>query len=143
MSISLFFGIENLALTAPQKATLVAALQALGPSSDPQPAELMHWRVRLDNDAVIFRARFQDNDLTTVNLRQFLANTFSVALANISAGTTSTTFGTRPSPIITMTVAAIARMRFVLFGGLAATVDQSNAEVLAYLAANAAAWGDV
>jgi hypothetical protein len=58
----------------------------------------MHWRVRLDNDAVIFRARFQDNDLTTVNLRQFLANTFSVALANISAGTTSTTFGTRPSP---------------------------------------------
>ena len=140
--ISTYFGIENLALTAPQKATLVAALQALGPSSDPQPAELMHWRVRLDNDAVIFRARFQDGDLTTANLRQFLANAFSVPVAQISQVTTSTTFLTLPSPIVTMTYQAIQRMRFVLFGGLAATTQQSNAEVLAYLAANAAAWGD-
>jgi hypothetical protein len=141
--ISTYFGIENIALTAPQKATLVTALNALGPSSDPQPAELMHSRVRLDNDAVIFRARFQDVDLTTVNLRQFLANVFSLSLASISAATTSTTFLTLPSPIVTMTVAASARMRFVLFGGLAATTAQSNAEVIAYLKANAAAWGDV
>lgn len=59
-----YFGIENIALTAPQKATLVAALRSLGPSDDPQPAELMHSRTRLDNDAVIFRARFQDGALT-------------------------------------------------------------------------------
>lgn len=140
--ISLYFGIENIALTAPQKQTLVSALQALGPISDPQPAELMHWRVRLDNDAVIFRARFQDNDLTTNNLRQFLANTFGVALAQISASTGSVTFLSRPSPVVTMTFAAVARMRFVLFGGLAATTQQSNAEVVAYLIANAVAWGD-
>ncbi len=142
MTISVYFGIENIALTAPQKATLIAALSALGPSSDPQPAELMHSRVRLDNDAAIFRARFQDGDLTTLNLRQFLANTFALPLANISAATTSITFLTLPSPIVTMTVAASARMRFVLFGGLAATTAQSNAEVVAYLIANAVAWGD-
>jgi len=140
--ISVFFGIENLALTAPQKQTLVTALQALGPSSDPQPAELMHWRVRLDNDAVIFRARFQDGDLTTLNLRQFLANVFSLPVANITANTGSVTFLTLPSPVITMTVAAVARVRFVLFGGLAANVQQSNAECVTYLIANAAAWGD-
>lgn len=140
--ISVYFGIENLALTAPQKATLVAALQALGPSSDPQPAELMHWRVRLDGEAVIFRARFQDGDLTTANLRQFLANVFGVAVAQITANTTSATFKTLPSPVLTMTFAAVARMRFVLFGGLAATVQQSNDEVIAYLIANAVAWGD-
>ncbi len=140
--ISTYFGIENLALTAPQKQTLVSALQALGPSSDPQPAELMHWRIRLDGDAVIFRARFQDGDLTTLNLRQFLANVFGVAVANVTAGTTSTTFLALPSPIVTMTYLAVARMRFVLFGGLGATVAESNAEVIAYLKANAAAWGD-
>jgi len=135
-------GIENIALTGPQKATLIAALNALGPSSDPHPAELMHSRVRLDNDAVIYRARFTDVDLTTVNLRQFLANVFSLSLASITATTTSTTFLTLPSPIVTMTVSASARMRFVLFGGLAATTLQSNAEVVAYLIANASAWGD-
>lgn len=143
MPISLYFAIENIALTGPQKTTLIAALNALGPSSDPQPAELLHSRVRLDNDAVIYRARFQDNDLTTVNLRQFLANVFSIALASVTAATTSTTFLTLSSPIVTMTVSASQRMRFVLFGGLAATTAQSNAEVVAYLKANAAAWGDV
>jgi hypothetical protein len=142
MTISLFFGIENTALTAPQKATLIAALNALGPSSDPQPAELLHSRVRLDNDAVIYRARFQDNDLTTTNLRQFLANVFAIPLTSVSAVVTSTTFLTLPSPIITMTVAATQRMRFVLFGGLGATTQQSNAECVAYLIANAVAWGD-
>ena len=142
MSISVYMGIENIALTAPQKATLIAALNALGPSSDPQPAELMHSRVRLDNDAVIYRARFTDVDLTTVNLRQFLANVFSLSLASITATTTSTTFLTLPSPIVTMTVSASQRMRFVLFGGLASTTLQSTAEVVAYLIANASAWGD-
>lgn len=108
MSWSGYFGIENIALTAPQKATLVSALQALGPSDDPQPAELMHSRTRLDNDAVIFRARFQDGALTVANLRQFLATTFGVPVAQITAATTA----------------------------------ESNSEVLGYLAANAAAWGD-
>lgn len=140
--ISVYFAIENIALTAPQKATLVAALRTLGPSSHPQPAELMHDRVRLDGDAVIFRARFQDGDLTTLNLRQFLANTFGVAVAQISVSNTPQTFGTLPSPILTMTFQAVARMRFILFGGLAATVQQSNAECVAYLIANASAWGD-
>ena len=142
MSLSLYIGIENIALTAPQRATLVAALRALGPATDPQPAELMHSRVRLDNDAVIFRARFQDNDLTTNSLRQFLATTFGVAIGQITAGNTSTTFKTLPSPIVTMTFAAVQQMRFVLFGGLAATTQQSNDEVVAYLIANAVAWGD-
>ncbi len=142
MTISTYIGIENIALTAPQKATLIAALRALGPSSDPQPAELMHSRVRLDGDAVIYRARFQDADLTTLNLRQFIANVFSVAVVNVTAATTSTTFLTLPSPIVTLTHLAVARLRFVLFGGLAATTAQSNAEVVAYLIANAAAWGD-
>lgn len=141
--ISTYFGIENIALTAPQKTTLIAALRNLGPSSHPQPAELMHSRVRLDNDAIIFRALFQDTDLTTLNLRQFLANVFSVPVAQISAGVTSTTFAVLPSPVLTMTFSAVQRVRFVLFGGLSATVQQSNDEVIAYLIANSVAWGDI
>lgn len=142
MSWSGYFGIENIALTAPQKATLVSALRALGPSDDPQPAELMHWRVRLDSDAVIFRARFQDGALTVANLRQFLATTFGVPVAQVSAATTQQTFAVRPSPIVTLSYQATPRLRVALFGGTTATTAESNSEVLAYLAANAAAWGD-
>jgi hypothetical protein len=142
MSVSLYIGTENIALTAPQKATLATALQALGPVSHPQPSELMHWRTRLDGNAVIFRALFQDSDLTVANLRQFIANVFSVPVAQVTATNSSTTFKTLPSPVITMTFQAIDRMRFVLFGGLAATTQQSNDEVVAYLIANAVAWGD-
>lgn len=142
MSWSGYFGIENIALTAPQKATLVQALQALGPLSDPQPAELMHWRVRLDNDAVIFRARFQDGALTVANLRNYLANVFGVPVAQVSAATTQQTFAARPSPIVTLSYQATPRLRVALFGGTTATTAESNSEVLAYLAANAAAWGD-
>jgi len=142
MSWSGYFGIENIALTAPQKATLVAALQALGPSDDPQPAELIHSRTRLDNDAVIFRARFQDGALTVANLRQFLAATFGVPVAHVSAATTQQTFAVRPSPIVTLSYQATPRLRVALFGGTTATTAESNSEVLAYLAANAAAWGD-
>ena len=102
----------------------------------------MHWRVRLDNDAVIFRARFQDGALTVANLRQFLATTFGVPVAQVSAATTQQTFAVRPSPIVTMSYQATPRLRVALFGGTTATTAESNSEVLAYLAANAAAWGD-
>ncbi len=139
----LYFGLENIALTAPQKATLITALASLGPLSDPQPCNRNHRRVRTDQDAVIFEALFQDSDLTTLALRQYLANVFGVALANVTAGTTSQTFLTVPSPIITLTYQAAAKMRAVLFGGVGATWQQSRAEAAAYLAANAAAWGDV
>ncbi len=138
-----YIGLENLALTAPQKTTLVQALASLGPASDPQPCNRNHRRVRTDQDAVIFEALFQDSDLTTLALRQYLANVFGVALANVTAATTSQTFLTLPSPIITLTYQATARLRFVLFGGVGATWQQSRAETAAYLAANAVAWGDV
>lgn len=143
MSWSGYIGIENIALTAPQKQTLITALRALGPADDPQPAELMHMRPRLDNDAAIFRARFQDADLTTATLRQYLANVFNVAVAQVTAATATTTFKTLPSPVVTITFSATQRMRFVLFGGTGATTQQSNDEVIAYLIVNAVAWGDV
>lgn len=138
--IHLYCGLENINLTGPQKATLIAALTALGPASDSYPVRLNHRRVRLDNDAVLFEAAFGDNDLTTLNLRQFLANVFSVPLAQVTANTASQTFATLPTPIVTIVFAAINRVRFALFGGLSATHEQSRVECAAYLAANLALW---
>lgn len=136
-----YCGLENIALTAPQKQTLIDALSALGPGTSSSPARLNHRRVRLDNDAVIFEALFGDSDLTTANLRQYLANVFGVAVGQISAATVQQTFSVLPTPIVTLTFSAVARIRVALFGGTAATHEESRVEVLAYLAANAAAWG--
>lgn len=137
-----YLGLENIALTGPQKQTLITALAALGPSDDPQPAELMHYRVRLDNDAVIFRARFDEAALTVAALRGYVANVFGVAVAQVTNANTSQTFATTPTPIVTLAYQATPRLRVALFGGTSATWAQSNAEVLAYLKANAVAWGD-
>lgn len=137
-----YIGLENIALTGPQKTTLINTLAALGPAQNSSPARLNHRRTRLDNDAVIFEAGFGDNDLTVANLRQYLANVFSVSVAQITANTTSQTFATIASPIVALTYQATQRMRVALFGGTTATREQSRIEALAYLAANAAAWGE-
>jgi hypothetical protein len=141
--IHLYIGLENIALTAPQKQTLIAALAALGPASDPQPSHRNHRRVRLDGDAVIFEAAFGDNDLTVSALRQYVADVFGVPVAQVTSATANQTFASIPSPIVTLTYQAVARLRVALFGGTSATWVQSAVEVRAYLAANAAAWGDV
>lgn len=138
-----YIGLESIALTAPQLATLVAALRALGPASDPSPARLNHSRVRLDGEAVIFECAFADTDLTVATLRGYLANVFGVAVAQITANTTQQTFATLPSPIVTLTYQAAQRMRVALFGGTTATHAESAIEARAYLSANAAAWGDI
>lgn len=137
----LYIGLENIALTAPQRQTLAAALGALGPVNDPQPARRNHRRVRSDGAAIIFEAAFADDDLTVAKLRGYLANVFGVPVAQISATTAQQTFGVLPSPVVTLSYQATARLRIALFGGTSATWTQSRVECAAYLAANAAAWG--
>ena len=137
-----YMGMINLALTAPQRQTLAQALAALGPADDPQPARRNHRRVRPDNDAVIFEAAFDEADLTVAKLRGYLANVFDVPVAQISANTTQQTFSNLQSPIVTLSYQGTQRLRVALFGGTAATWAQSRAEALAYLVANAAAWGE-
>lgn len=138
-----YFGIEILNMTAGQRATLRNGLQGIGRSeSDPQPARRNHWRVRADNLAVIFEAVFDDDDLTIAAFTARLASIFGVGASTITHNATTQTFLTLPSPVVTFIHSGQNRLRAVLFGGLSATWAQSRAEAAAYLAANAAAWGD-
>jgi hypothetical protein len=102
----------------------------------------MHWRTRLDGDAVLMRALFNDSDLTTAGLKQLLATALGVNVATITATTSRQTFGTLPSQIVLMSISGVNQMRFILFASPGGTIQQSNAEVLAYLKLNAGAWGD-
>lgn len=132
-----YFGIENLGLNASQKQTVVENIQALGrDDSAPNPSRRLHKRVRLDNDAMIFEAVFEDGDLTIANIKQWLATIFSVATGSISHVVTTPAAGT----VVTFTYNSIQRLRMVVFGGPSATREQSRVAAAAYIAANIAQW---
>lgn len=117
-----YIGVEDLALTAPQRAAILAAFSALGPASDPQPARLLQRRVSLDGSKVCYEALFNEDNLTVANVKQFLANAVGVDPAIIADQTTMSAYG----PVVTYSVAAVDRIRFLVFGGLTATWDESR-----------------
>lgn len=136
----LYFGIENLNLTAGQKNTLISGLQGLGDNAADNPSHRNHWRVRLDNDAIIFEANFDENLLTIAAIKSRLATIFSVAVGTISHSTSDNAYG----KVITFTHSAQQKLRMIAFGmsagGAWGTWDSSNAAARAYLAVNSAAW---
>lgn len=134
----MYFGVENIALTASQRDTLADGIKQLGANSDPNPAHRNHWRVRNDQEAVIFEGALDDANFTVAALRQRLATLFGVPLAQVTNTTSNPAAGT----LLTMSYQATPRVRFLVFGGAAATYPESRAAAQAYLAANAASWGD-
>lgn len=134
----LYFYLENVNLTNTQRDTLVDAVKAWGRrDNDPNPRHRNHWRVRGDNQAVIFEAWIDEDKLTLLSLRQWLANLYGVALAQVTGSVTTNAYG----QVVSLTYNAQVRLRVGVFGGAAATYEQSQAQALAYLAANAATWG--
>jgi hypothetical protein len=140
-----YFGIENLGLTAGQRATLVAELRALGPSSatENRPNHLNHWRTRLDNDAAIFEASFNVTNLSINKFKQRLGTIFGVDPATIDHAIQNFSFDGGTTPVVTFARTGTDRLRVALFGDIGATWEGSRLEAVGYLAANAAAWGDV
>ena len=132
-----YIGIENLGLTVTQRNTLVDELQRLGSQDYPNPCLNNHWRVRLDLQAVIFEAFFEEELWTIEQIKQRLATIFGINVSLITHTITSTVYG----PVVTFT-RTVARLRMVVFGGTSATYDESHSAVLDYLAVNKTAWGD-
>lgn len=131
-----YIGTENLNLNATQRDTLIAALKALGPASDPQPARLNHWRIRLDGEAVIFEALFNTDNISVQAFKNRLANIFSVDPDTVDDATQQTAYG----PAVTFSRGGTDYLRFLLFGGAGATWQESGDACRAYLIANAAEW---
>ena len=133
-----YFGIESLNLTTAQRNTLVDALRQMGANNQhPNPAYRNHWRVRLDNLAVIFEADWNVEDWTVEQVKQRLATIFGVSVSLVTHSVAQTVYG----PVVTFT-RTTDRLRVVVFGGVDATYKESQAAALAYLAANAEAWGE-
>jgi hypothetical protein len=139
-----YFGAINLALTATQRNQLVTALRALGRNNnDPQPAYRNHWRTRLDNEAVIFEAEFDENTISIQAFKDRLAAIFGVSAATITHATSLQTFASKQTAVVTFSRSSTAYLRVALFGYDGTTWPswaESRIECGAYLASNAAAW---
>lgn len=135
-----YFAVEDLNLNAGQRQVLVEQLEKLGPAGHPSPAMRNHWRVRLDDKAVIFEALFKDSVLTVDSFRDRLAALFSVDPATIDSRLQNVTFKNRQTPIATFSRGGTDYLRFAAFGGVSATWMDSGDECRGYLAANRAEW---
>lgn len=140
-AVHIYFGIENLNLTNAQRAELVSALHALGAANDSiQPAERNHWRIRPDNDAVIFEALFDESAISIDAVKAYLGTIFSVDPATIDNANQQTQVGR----MVTFSRAATDYLRMIAFGydgGWPSWKDSGDA-ARQYLAANAVEWGE-
>ena len=138
-----YWGIENLALNDTQRDTIVDELRRLGPSSDPQPARLNHWRTRLDGQAAIFEALWDEQYITIDTFKQRLAALFNIDPETIDHDTNLVTFAARQSAVVTFSRNGTDYLRTVFFGyagGEFPEWDESGDEARAYLALFADEW---
>jgi hypothetical protein len=136
-----YFGIEDLNLTANQRAILIDVLRNMGPRNDPQPAYNNHWRTRLDNQAAIFEAAFNEANLTIPRFKEILGNIFNVNPAAIMHTTTNRSYSPGGNtPIVVFSFATEDKIRVALFGGVGATWQGCRREVLGYIKANLEQW---
>ena len=137
-----YMAIENLNLSTPQRQLLVATIKSLGPRAHFLPDHFNHWRVRLDNEAVIFEAQFDADNVSVASFTYRLAMIFDVEPDTIGHSVNHYTFDAGPTPVVTFSRGGTNYLRMACFGGLSSTWAQSHRETLAYLAANSAAWNE-
>lgn len=131
-----YIGIEDVALTAPQRAAIVQALKGLRGVNGTNPAHINHWRISLDGSKAIFEARFNEDNLTIANVKQFVADAVGVSAALIDHEVTQTPRG----PVVTFSAGGSPRMRFIAFAGVGETYADSHTQVPIYLYNNIAEW---
>ena len=130
-----YIGIENVGLNDTQRDTFIDALKELGPDSHPSPACLCHWRTRIDGQAAIFEAMFNEDNLTVQSFKDKLGNIFEIDPETITHSTEQTQYG----PVVTFTY-TVDRLKLLVFGGTDATWMESGDACRAFLAANIAEW---
>jgi len=138
-----YFGIEDINLTDNQRDTLIGVLKQLGPDAHPSPACLNHWRTRLDGDATIFEALFDESLLTVDAFKVRLAAIFGVDPGTIDDDLTIFHFGDGNTPVVVFSRSGTDYLRLALFGGVGATWMESGDECRAYLSLYRDLWDEL
>jgi len=145
MDRHVYFGIENLNLNDIQRDTLVGVLNTLGPLNDALPCYNNHRRVRLDGQAAIYEALWNEDTITIQTFKTHLGDIFNVDPTTITHSVNQVMLNALNSAVVTFIRSGTSYLRVVFFGydGMTwPTWEQSRGEVIAYLVANAAEWGE-
>lgn len=139
MTRAIYYLLENINLTGAERDAFFALNEQEGADNEsPYPNLRNHWRTRLDDEAMIF-----EGDFPQLNVGRI------VSLMNQAIGGNN---GFLPDPTGEYGFTAVIRSgppgaqdlcRFIIFGGISATWDESHEVVLQYLSDNLAAWEDV
>ena len=138
-----YFAIEDINLNDAQRDTLIDVLRELGPDTHPSPACLNHWRTRLDGDAAIFEALFNEDNISIVAFKNRLGAIFGVDPDSITHAVVYPTFDSLSTAVVTFGRNGTDYLRVAFFGYNGTdwpTWEQSGDECRAYLALYADLW---
>lgn len=136
-----YIAAEDLGMSAANRQTVLQVLNTMGISNDdPQPCLRTHWRVRLDNLAVIYEAAYDDSTLSVSYFKNLLATATGLPVGNITSSNNQISYGL----VITFAYNSLNRFRLAMFGYAGSFPDweTSRQNAVAYLIANAATWGE-
>jgi hypothetical protein len=139
-----YMGAENLALNEAQKDAFVERLRGLGQRNNGANRFKMQLRPRLDNQAAIFEAVFEDSQLTPASIKQFLGSVFGVNPNTITNTNGVANFGNGTTIFSTFARGGTDYIRIAAFGKIAGTEEEqwlaSWTECRIYLQLNSLAW---
>lgn len=135
-----YIGLENLNLNAAQRTQLYDEIRQLGPSFNPSPAKLLHERLRLDGDAGIWEALFNENKLTVQAIKAWLANIFGIQPDDITVTTVTQSFANGETSVTTYSYGATNYVRSAPFNGLGCEWCTSGDECRGYFSLYQSEW---
>ena len=127
-----YFLLENLTLSGDDWDALAGLIKQRGANDDPQPCNRNHWRYRLDNQAVIFEALFNESAVNANAIKGLLTAVTQIPANRIDY--------TTDANITTFTIDDVESLGQIVFGGDGAEWNDSRLDCLAYLSAYRTAW---
>lgn len=115
-------------LTAKEKRGLAKLFDEHEPKTI--PALINHWRVRPDGEAIILEGML---NVSVDIIKKFLGDTFGIDWTTINHSVSSVTFVALKTPVVTYSRGGTNYIRFALFGGQDASLEEARIEVREYI----------
>ena len=132
-----YFVFENLALSQDDWDELLQRFQQRGSTTSSQPAERNHQRLRLDGQAIIFEALFNENAVNEMAVEGILASITKVPPPRIDY-----TIVENGDKVVTYDIDGVPSLVHTVMANEGATWNESRAAILSYLSANKLEWED-
>ena len=130
-----YFVFENLALSQDDWEELIDRFMQRGSNNSPQPAERNHQRLRLDGQAILFEAKFNEQAVNERAVEGQLASILRVPPPRIDYIVEE-----NGDKIVTYAVDGVDSLLHTVLSGEGATWDESRMATHAYLFANMNEW---